>query len=154
MDLRKAFFDTMSELAEKDGDVIVLVGDLGYSFYEEFASKYPGQFINVGCIEQSLVGIAAGLAVAGKKPYVYSGSIFLVSRAHEFIRDDVAYNNTNVKLIGTGANGFLGFSHNISENESEENWLKGMPNIKRFYPKTKEELQQVLLTPGPAFIRI
>ena len=153
-DLRKDFFQIMSELAEKDGDVVVLVGDLGYSFYEEFAAKHPKQFINVGCIEQSLVGIAAGLAVAGKKPYVYSGSIFLVSRAHEFIRDDVAFNNTNVKLCGTGASQFLGFSHNWTGDENEEDLLKNLPNLKRFYPKDKEDLMQTLITPGPVYIRI
>ena len=153
-DLRRDFFQIMCNLAEKDEKVLLLTGDLGFSFYEEFATKYPKQFINAGCIEQSLVGIAAGLAVGGKKPYVYSGSIFLVSRAHEFIRDDVAFNNTNVKLCGTGASQFLGFSHNWTGDENEEDLLKNLPNLKRFYPKDKEDLMQTLITPGPVYIRI
>lgn len=153
-DLRKAFFENMEKIAEADDKVILIVGDLGFSFCERYAEKYPKQFLNVGCIEQSMVGIASGMARGGLKPYVYSGSIFLVSRAHEFIRDDVAYNNTNVKLIGTGASQFLGFSHNWSNGENEEDLLKNLPNIKRFYPQNEEELKQALTFEGCAFIRI
>lgn len=155
-DLRKDFFQIMCDIAEKDKRVILLTGDLGFSFYEEYARKFPNQFVNCGCIEQSMVGIAAGIAREGLKPYIYSNAIFLLSRAHEFVRDDVAYNNTNVKLIGTGAAGFLGFSHNIGENESEENWLKGMPNLKQYYPQSEEELKEILMAKSncPEFIRL
>ena len=62
MDLRKAFFKNMCEIAEKDESVIVLVGDLGFSFMEEFASKFPKQFINCGIAEQNMVGVAAVLS--------------------------------------------------------------------------------------------
>ena len=143
-DLRKHFFKEMEKLAKKDKDVIVLVGDLGYSFCEEYAEKYPDQFINVGAIEQAMVGIASGLALQGKKPYCYSGAIFLVMRAYEFIRDDVAYANANVKLIGTGASGFLGFTHNMTNGENEEDLLKNLPNLKRHYPQSEDELSTVL----------
>ena len=111
MDLRKQFFNCLSELAS-DKDVILLVGDLGYGFVKEYVWRFPKQYINCGVIEQSMVGIAAGLALGGKKPYVYSGSIFLIARAYEQIRDDICYNKLDVKLIGTGASQFLGFSHN------------------------------------------
>jgi len=144
----------MCELAEKDKDVILLTGDLGYSFCEEYAHKFPKQFINCGCIEQSMVGIAAGMVLGGKKPYVYSGTIFLLMRAYEQVRDDVAYNNLNVKLIGTGASQFLGFTHNLQGNENEQDLLKNLPNIKSFYPQNEEDLRLALLSFGPAFIRI
>ena len=150
-DLRKAFWDTMCEIAQKDKDIIVITGDLGYSFYETYAKKYP--FINAGCAEQSMVGIASGMARMGKKPYVYSGSLFLIGRAYEQVRDDVAYNNTNVKLVGTGASGFLGFTHNWSGTENEEDLLKNLP-LKRFYPKSKQELKRALLTNKGAYIRL
>jgi len=153
-DLRKQFFNTMCEIAENDKDIILLVGDLGYSFMEDFAERYPDQFINAGCAEQNMVGMSAGLARAGKKPYVYSGSIFLASRANEFIRDDVAYNNTNVKLIGTGASGFLGFTHNWKGEENEHDLLKNLPNLQIRYPENKEELKKVLLSDKPSFIRL
>jgi transketolase len=154
MDFRRQFFNQMCELAEKDKDVILLTGDLGYSFCEEYAHKFPKQFINCGCIEQSMVGIAAGMVLGGKKPYVYSGTIFLLMRAYEQVRDDVAYNNLNVKLIGTGASQFLGFTHNLQGNENEQDLLKNLPNIKSFYPQNEEDLRLALLSFGPAFIRI
>jgi transketolase len=154
MDIRKDFFNTMCELAERDKSIICMVGDLGYSFYEPYAEKFPKQFINAGICEQSMVGIASGMAVGGLKPCVYSGSIFLLMRAYEQVRDDVAYNNTNVKLVATGASGFLGFTHNLQGTENEEDLLKNLPNIKRFYPQNKEELRSALLSEGCAFIKI
>ena len=154
IDLRQDFAKAIMELAEKDKDIILLTGDLGYNVLEPFAEKFPKQFINAGIAEQNMVGVAAGLALAGKKPYVYSGSIFLASRAHEFIRDDVAYNNLNVKLIGTGASGFLGFTHNWEGEENEWELLKSLPNLRLLAPQKKEDLKGDLLVPGPAFIKI
>lgn len=153
-DLRKSFFSIMGELAEKDKDVILLTGDLGYSFCEEYAKKFPKQFLNVGCIEQSMIGIAAGMALAAKKPYVYSGSIFVLMRPYEQVRDDVAYNNLNVKLVGTKASGFLGFTHNLGPDENEINLLKGLPNIFCGFPEDEEQLRAYLKAPGPAFIKL
>lgn len=141
-------------MAKADKDIILLTGDLGYSFMETFQKELPKQILNCGIAEQNMIGMAAGMALAGKKPYVYSNAIFLLSRGHEFVRDDVAYNNLNVKLIGTGAAGFLGFTHNIGSEEHESNWLKGMPNIKQFYPKSEVELKEALLVSGPAYIRL
>ena len=152
-DLRGTFWEVMSNLAGKDDKVIVLTGDLGYSFYEGFAEKFPDRFINCGCIEQSMVGIAAGLALAGWKPYVYSGSVFLLTRAYEQIRDDVAYNRLNVKLVGTGASGFLGFTHNFENNENEEDLLKNLP-LRRFFPVRPKDLEIALRYSKGAFIRL
>ncbi len=154
MDLRKEFFREMCKIANQDKDVCLLVGDLGYSFMESYAKKYPKQFINMGCAEQNMIGVAAGLALAGKKPYVYSGSIFLASRANEQIRDDIAYNNLNVKLIGTGASGFLGFTHNWEGKENEFDLIKNLPNIGLFVPENKEELKMYLINDVPSYIRI
>jgi len=154
MDLRKDFFDILLEMAKKDKDIILLIGDLGYSFYERFQKELPDQFINAGCAEQNMIGVAAGLALGGKKPLVYSGSIFLASRGHEFIRDDVAYNNLNVKLIATGASGFLGWSHNWQNGENEFDLLKNLPNLYLYFPESKEELSRVLKNDGASFIRL
>jgi len=101
-----------------------------------------------------MIGVASGLARAGKKPYVYSGSIFLCMRAYEQIRDDVAYQNLNVKLIGTGASGFLGFTHNMSEMENEYDLLKNLPNLDLFFPKDSDLLKEALLNDNPTYIRI
>lgn len=107
-------------------------------------------------MEQSMVGIAAGLVLGGKKPYVYSGAAFLLFRAYEQIRDDVCYNNLGVKLIGTGASQFLGFSHNLEGTENEEDLLKNLPNLVRNYPKDEKELWKTMQkqSKSPQFIRL
>lgn len=153
-DLRKTFTSLLLDLMEKDERIILLTGDLGFNVLEPVIEKYPDRFINVGIAEQNMVGVAAGLALGGKKSFVYSGSVFLICRAYEFIRDEVCYNNLNVKLCGTGASGFLGFSHNWTGTENEEDLLKNLPNLNRFYPKDESELQEALVSEGPAFIRI
>jgi transketolase len=156
--LRKKFFDILSELAEKDKDIVFLTGDLGYSFFEDFKNEFPEQFINCGIAEQLMVGIAAGLAMAGKKPYCYSTAPFLIYRAIEQIRDDVCYQNLNVKFIGVSVSGFVGFTHNLEGTENEEDLLKNFPNIERYYPKTDEETREALSktykSKSPAYIRI
>ncbi len=156
--IRKEFFKILCELAKKDKNIIFLTGDLGYSFFEEFQEKFPKQFINCGVIEQSMVGIAAGLALSGKKPYCYSTAPFLLYRALEQIRSDVCYQNLNVKFVGVSISGFVGFSHNLGGKENVEDLLKNLPNIKRHYPKTEKELKSVLLkmykSNNPAYISL
>jgi transketolase len=156
--LRKIFFETLSQLARKDKNIVFLTGDLGYSFFEDFQKQFPNQFINCGIAEQSMVGIASGLALAGKKPYCYSTVPFLVYRALEQIRDDVCYQNLNVKLIGISISGFVGFTHNLEGTENEEDLLKNLPNIKRYYPETEEELKNIMSeiynSTSPAYIRL
>lgn len=111
---------------------------------EEFQKALPRQFINCGIAEQNLVGVASGLALKGKKPYCYSGAIFVLMRTYEQVRNNVAYNNLNVKLVGTKASPFLGFTHNFGEKENEEDLLKNLPNIKRYYPKNEEQLKKAM----------
>jgi transketolase len=156
--LRRDFFNQLAGLAKNDQDIVFLTGDLGYSFFEDFQKQFPKQFINCGIAEQSMVGIAAGLALSGKKPYCYSTAPFLVCRALEQIRDDVSYQNLNVKFIGVSISGFIGFTHNLEGTENEEDLLKNLPNIKRYYPKTAEELKSVILesynSKFPAYIRL
>ena len=153
-DLRRDFFEEMEKLASTSPQVRLIVGDLGYSFMETYAGRYPAQFLNFGIAEQAMIGVAAGMARAGLQPFVYSGAIFAIMRPYEQVRDDIAYNNTNVKIIGTGASQFLGFTHNMLNGENEEDLLKHLPNLKRFYPKDREELAAALRTKGPAYIRL
>jgi transketolase len=127
-------------LAKKDKDIILLVGDLGYNFVEPFKRRFPKRFINCGIIEQSMVGIACGLALTGKKPYVYSGTNFLLFRAYEQIRNDMCYNNVNVKLIGTSASQFLGFTHHLEGKENYFDIIKNLPNVHMYFPKDEKEV--------------
>ena len=103
------------ELARKDENIMFLTDDLGFGFFEEFKNRFPKQFINCGVIEQSMTGIAAGLALGGKKPYIYGTIPFVLMRNYEQIRDDIAYANLNVKIIGYSMSGFIGFTHNLEK---------------------------------------
>ena len=127
-DSRKVFFDKLMKLAEKDKKLILIVCDLGFSFMEEFAEKFPKQFINAGIAEQNAIGIATGLKIAGYNPYVYSGAVFINYRCIEQIRD-AWFQGIDIKVVGTGASGFLGFTHNFQKGEREPlKYLKGSKN--------------------------
>ena len=155
--MRKQFFKSLSKLALKDDDIIFLTGDLGYSYMEKFEKYFPDKFINVGCMEQSMVGIAVGLALAGKKPYVYSTLNFLLFRALEQIRNDVTYMKNNVKIIGVSMSGFIGFTHERLHKKEDINICKNI-GLDYYIPKTKEDLD-ILLTKvneedNPVYIRL
>ncbi len=156
-DLRKLFFSCLLKQAQKDKNIILMVGDLGYSFCEEFRNELPDQFINCGIAEQNMVLAAGGLSLAGFKPYCYSGAIFMAMRPYEQIRN-VCYNNLNVKFIGTGASQFLGFSHNLGENERLGDLFKNLPNIKFWEAESEVKFKQIMdkeyKIKRPAFIKI
>ena len=129
-DTRKQWWNLILKKARKDKDVIVLVGDLGYSFYEEFAKELPEQIINVGIAEQNMIGVATGLTLMGKKVYCYSGAVFLNYRCLEQIRNAWSQ-GIDVKVVGTGASGFLGSSHNFLKGEVEP-----LVSLSKFFKKT------------------
>jgi len=144
-------------MMNRDEEIYLLVDDLGFSFIEEIQKHFPERVINCGITEQSMVGIAAGLALGGKKPYLYGTAPFLIMRPYEQLRDDVCYNNLDVKIFATGAGDFLGFTHNLSKDEDVK-ILKHLPNLKVYIPKSKEELKKVIIksygTKRPAYIRL
>ena len=117
-DMRRQWWNSILEEARKDKDIIVLTGDLGFGFCEQFQRELPNQFINVGIAEQNMIGVATGLAIAGKKPYCYSGKVFINYRCLEQIRD-AWMQGLDVKVVGAGVSGFLGFTHNFTKKERE-----------------------------------
>ncbi len=159
-DGRKAFLETLTKLAEKDPKVILIIGDVGFSFVEEYKKKFPNQFLNVGVLEQSMMGIAVGMARMGWKPYVYTMINFIVFRPLEQVRNDICYGNANVKLFGvegSAAYKFLGYSHNIAHNEDVK-MLDHLPNLSLYIPKTTEFVVNKMMEEydrkGPAYFRI
>ena len=143
--MRKVFWSYLLELAEQDNKIIILIDDLGYGYYEKYKEKLPNQIINVGITEQTMIGVAAGLARNGMKPYCYGTIPFVLMRPYEQVRDDIAYPNLNVKIVGYSMPGFLGFAHNLEGTENEEDLLKNLPNIKRYYPATEKELKEAMV---------
>jgi len=160
-DTRREFIDTLIELAEKDNKIVLIVPDVGFNYIEEFRKKFPERFFNFGVTEQSTMIIAAGLALSGFKPYVYSMINFVVFRPYEMVRNAICLHNANVKIIGVKGSEkykFLGFSHNLIEKNEEIKVLEHLPNLKSFIAETPEEVRKIILETykikGPAYIRI
>jgi len=111
----EVFSSTLQELAAIDRDIIVVTSDSrGSGKLVPFGQKFPKQIVEIGIAEQNLVGVAAGLASAGKKAFAVSPACFLTARALEQIKNDVAYSDNPVKLIGISAGasyGALGSTH-------------------------------------------
>lgn len=156
--MRKTFIETLINLAEIDKNIYLLTGDLGFSVFEGFAGRFPERFINCGVAEQNMMGVAAGLAMEGKKPYVYSIVPFVTMRCLEQIRNDICYQNLNVKIIGMGAGfsyGAADFTHYAIEDLSV---LKSLPNLILLSPadliETKELVLQSYFKKQPAYIRL
>ena len=116
--MRATFSESLVQLACKDRRVVLLTGDHGYALFDAFRSRCASQYINAGVAEQNMVGMAAGLARAGFKPFVYGLSAFVPIRVLEQIKLDVAHDNLPVVFLGDGA-GFvystLGTSHQATE---------------------------------------
>ena len=135
-DCREAFAAALEALAREDDRLVTVVNDsVGSSKLSEFRKRWPERTINVGIAEQTMVGVAAGLANAGKVPFVSGASCFLTGRALEQIKADVAYSNANVKLCGMSsgvAYGELGPTHHSIEDIA---WLRPLPNLTNSRPR-------------------
>src|SRR5690242_20705052 len=111
----EVFSWTLQQLAAVDRDIVVVTSDSrGSGKLVPFAQKFPKQLVEIGIAEQNLVGVAAGLASAGKKVFAVSPACFLTARALEQVKNDVAYSDNPVKLIGISAGvsyGALGSTH-------------------------------------------
>lgn len=160
IDKRKIFFEELIKLAEKDGKIVLIVPDVGFSFTEEFQEKFPDRYFNFGVTEQSCVVIASALALSGFKPYVYSMINFVLFRPAEMVRNGVVHHNANVKLLGVKGSEkykFLGFSHNLSHEKEDTNFCENI-GLEWSVPETEEETRRVIsetyLSEKPIYIRI
>lgn len=116
--MRDAFSDALVNLAVADPKVLLLTGDHGYALFDAFRKHCPRQYINAGIAEQNMVGMAAGLARAGYRPFVYGLSAFVPVRVLEQIKLDIAHDDLPVVLLGDGA-GFV-YSHLGTSHQSTE----------------------------------
>jgi len=160
-DTRREFIDTLITLAEKDDKIVLIIPDVGFNYIEEFQKKFPDRFFNFGVTEQSTMIIAAGLALSGFKPYVYSMINFVTFRPYEMVRNAVCLHNANVKIVGVKGSEkykFLGFSHNLVTENEEIKALEHLPNLKSFIADNPEEVKRVILETykmnSPCYIRI
>ncbi|EEG72176.1 Transketolase, C-terminal domain protein, partial [[Clostridium] hylemonae DSM 15053] len=156
---KQVMCEVLMEAAKKDKDVVALCSDSrGSASFTPFASGLPDQFVETGIAEQNLVSISAGLAKCGKKPYAASPACFLSTRSYEQCKIDVAYSNTNVKLIGISGGvsyGALGMSHHSAQDIAA---MAAVPNMRVYLPSDRlqtECLTRALLADDkPAYIRV
>lgn len=156
--MRNAFAKTLLNLAKKNKDIILITGDLGFSVFEDFINALPKQFLNAGVAEQNMTGLAAGMALEGKIPLIYSIIPFVTMRNYEQIRNDICYQNLNVKIVGVGAGfsyGTYGPTHCAVDDISI---LRSLPNLTIFSPADPREAEFVTLEAfkinGPVYIRL
>lgn len=123
----------------KDKRYCLLVCDMGFGVIDELKKEFPERVINCGIMEQGIVGIAAGMSLSGLTPIVYSIVNFLVFRAFEQVRNDIALQHLNVKFIATGVNDyfkFLGPSHCCSSDDIK---IMKLINMKVYDPYTTKK---------------
>ena len=156
--MRTTFVETLRELAREDSRIYLLTADMGYSVFETFREEFPDRFLNTGIAEQNTIGIAAGLAARGNIVFVYSIIPFVTMRCFEQVRLDLAYNKSNVKIVGVGAGlsyGPLGASHHALEDISI---MRSLPNMTVLCPgdpvETRELVKQSYEHDGPVYIRL
>ena len=156
--MQRAYISKLMEIAEKDNRVMHLVADSGTGFDEMFRRNFPSQMYNFGIAEEHMVAAAAGLATAEKIPFVFTAGAFLAYRAFEFIRDDVCFNNLNVKVVGMGSGlawSTLGPSHHTTEDIAV---LRSIPGLRILSPATPVEVAACVELAykyyGPVYIRI
>lgn len=156
--MRDAFVKVLTEQAATHPEIMLLVGDLGFGVVAAFGDTYPKQFLNCGVAEQSMVGVAAGMAASGRRPFVYSIANFPTLRPLEQIRNDVCYHGLGVTIVSVGAGlayGSLGYTHHAVEDMSI---LRSLPGMRVYSPADAMEcraaVQEILADPSPAYLRL
>ncbi len=156
--MRTAFLETLVRLARHDERIWLLTGDLGYSVLEGFAREFPGRFVNVGVAEQSLTGVAAGLALSGKIVFTYSIANFPTLRCLEHLRNDVCHHRANVKVVAVGgglAYGSQGYTHFGVEDLAVMRALPYMTVVAPGDPiEARLATEAVAQADGPCYLRL
>lgn len=158
-DCRQAFAEELAALAQADARVVAVCNDsVGSSNLGAFRAAFPQRLVNVGIAEQNMVGVAAGLANAGLRPFVCAASPFLTGRALEQIKADVAYSGFPVVLCGMSpgvAYGELGPTHHSIEDLA---WMRAIDQLTVIVPadpdETRAAMRWALAAGQPCFLRI
>ncbi len=157
--IRAGFGRGLVEAAHKNANIVALCADLTASTkMDEFAKAYPERFVEVGVAEQNLVTAAAGMALAGKVPFVSSYAAFSPGRNWEQIRTTICLNDTNVKIVGSHAGVSVGPDGATHQMLEDITLMRVLPNMTVIVPADAEEARKATLaiaaTKGPAYIRL
>lgn len=156
---RAAYGKALEELAAQEPNLVVLDADLsGSTMTKGFGAEHPNRFFDMGIAEANMVGVAAGLATCGKKPFVNSFAMFAAGRAWEQVRNSVAYPGLNVKVVGSHGGlsvGEDGATHQCIEDLAI---MRAIPNMTVLCPCDGNEMKQavkaLLAYDGPAYLRL
>jgi len=156
--MRRDFVAQMIDEMEHDPEIFFLTADLGFNALEQIQARFPDRFLNVGIMEQHMIGMASGLALEGKKVIAYSIASFAVMRPYEQIRDDVCYHDLDVKIIGTGG-GYNYATHGVTHHTVEDiaimNVLPHMAVLSPSYSwEAKEATRAMMRHKGPVYMRL
>jgi len=153
--MRRRFGKILTKLAREDKSIILIVADIGYGIFNDFRKEHPDRFFNLGICEQSIIGVAAGAALQGLKPWVYTITPFLIERPFEQIKLDIDQQKANVNLVGFADYPSLGPTH---AELNGKKLMQLMKNIKSFYPKNSSEteviVKKVHKIKGPTFLSL
>jgi len=156
--MRNAFADEMTQLAMQDSRLVLLSGDIGNKLFDKFKDVDDSRFFNCGIAEANMMGVAAGMALSGLRPVVYTITPFTTTRCFEQIRVDVCYHKAPVVIVGTGSGlsySELGPTHHSLEDMAI---LRTLPGMRVLAPCDSTELRLVLRAVlednSPAYIRI
>lgn len=158
IDLRDACFEELRTIAAADRSVIVLTDDMGAFALEQLKRELASQYFNMGIAEQNIVSVAAGLALGGKRPFIYGISTFVTMRCYEQIRVDLCCMNLPVTIIGSGAGftyGSDGPTHHATQDVAI---MRALPEMTIYNPSdavlTAGVVRRAYEDPGPKYIRI
>ncbi len=156
--MRNAFIDELVIHAEKNPNIALVVGDLGFSVVEPFADRFPDRFVNAGVAEQNMAGLAAGMASEGYHVFIYSIANFPTFRCAEQIRNDIDYHKLSVTIVAVGGGlsyGNLGYSHHAIQDYA---FMRSMPNMLIVSPGDPMEvracMRYIIENPQPSYLRL
>lgn len=156
--MRSTFVNTLTQLARKNDKVICVIGDTGFSVFEEFEKEFKERFINVGIAEQNFVSVGAGLAAMGMKPYIYNVVSFMTLRSMEEIVLDICYQENPVVLVGVGGGHAYGPAGPTHHAYFDIAMMRMMPNMTVVCPADPVEMKAVMEVSEnydkPLYIRI
>jgi len=156
---RDAYGDALVSLGKKRNDVVVLDADLsGSTKTSKFAKVFPDRFFNIGIAEQDMMGTAAGLAIAGKLPFVSTFAVFATGRAWEQVRQSICYPNLSVKIVASHSGVTVGEDGGSHQSVEDIAVMRVIPHMTVIVPADGPETQQAIEAAaehrGPCYIRV
>jgi transketolase len=156
--MRKNFAELLYNEMQVNKDIYLITGDLGYGLWDKIRDTFPDRFFNVGSSEMAMMGMAIGLAMEGKIPFVYSITPFAIYRPFEMIRNYLDHEKIPVNIVGGGRDkdyGYLGFSHWA---EDDKKIMQSFDNLRIMHPLNVDELQlnfnEIINTRNPTYLNL